>query len=217
MGTKIITSEFIKQKLVYGAGVYEKGKYLASFNKKHTKEYQLWVGMLERCYSGNYHKKKPTYVGCTVSENFKNFQFFAEWCNNQVGFGVDGYELDKDILIKGNKFYSEDTCCFVPRKLNLILQTNPKTRGEYPLGVTYFKRDECYRASLKKYGKSFFIGYYQTPDEAHIAYKIAKNLYVQEVLDLYKNEIDRRVYDSLCTVTLDKLKEVRCGGSKYEF
>ena len=93
---------------VHGVGVLGT-KYSPSINGVQTKEYGLWVRMLQRCYSDACQKKQPTYEGCEVSDNFKSYEYFYEWCNNQVGFSVDGngnqFQLDKDLLIKGNKVY----------------------------------------------------------------------------------------------------------------
>ena len=88
-------------------------KYPSRVNGVHTKEYKLWTGMLERCYSTTLRNKYPTYKDCEASENFKSFEYFYEWCNNQIGFGNEGWQLDKDLLIKGNKIYSENTCVFM--------------------------------------------------------------------------------------------------------
>ena len=133
--------EYITAKsLVNGAGIYEKGRYCSRINGKHTKEYSVWKSMLLRCYSKSYQAKYPTYLGCSVSENFKNFQFFAEWCQSQVGFGLKDYHLDKDILSgSSSKVYSEETCAFIPLRLNLVLQTKPSLNKELPLGVVFVR------------------------------------------------------------------------------
>ena len=56
---------------VCGVGVVGT-KYPSKVNGRNTKEYALWHSMLKRCYSDAYQKKKPTYIGCEVSENFKS-------------------------------------------------------------------------------------------------------------------------------------------------
>lgn len=101
-------------RLVGGVGVYVKGKYSCTSGGVTTKEYAIWQRLIQRAYNYEFHKRSPTYVGCSMSENFKNFQFFAEWCNGQVGFGNKGWHLDKDILLKGNKEYSESFVCSFP-------------------------------------------------------------------------------------------------------
>ena len=87
---------------VHGVGILGV-KYQSKINGVHTKEYELWCRMLQRCYSDTYQKKRPTYIGCGVSDNFKSYEYFYEWCHNQVGFSNKGWQLDKDLLVKGNK------------------------------------------------------------------------------------------------------------------
>lgn len=88
-----MTSSFI--------GIYEKGVYPPYENGRNTKLYKLWANMLKRCYYAKGRLSSPTYEGCTVSEDFKYFQKFAAWCVGQTGFGLSGFQLDKDILCKG--------------------------------------------------------------------------------------------------------------------
>ena len=124
---------------VYGFGVLGT-KYLASINGVQTKEYKLWCCMLVRCYSDSFKKKQPTYEGCEVSENFKSYEYFYEWCNKQIGFGNKDWHLDKDLLIKGNKVYSENTCVFLPKEVNSLLTKREALRGENLIGVSWSKQ-----------------------------------------------------------------------------
>ena len=159
------------------------------------KEYRLWVSMLTRCYCEKYLNKNPSYKDCIVSDSFKDFTVFKKWCNSQVF--TNGYVLDKDILVKGNKLYSEDTCCFVPQEINLLIVNNKASRGEYPIGVTKY-RENKFRARLNKgSGVVKHLGYFLSPEEAFYAYKQAKEDYIKEVANKWRDKIDPRVYEAL--------------------
>lgn len=99
---------------VYGVGYVGGERFTRS---KSSDAYQKWKNMLERCYSELYQKKRPTYIGCTVCDEWHNFQNFAEWYYKNK---TDGYDLDKDIKISGNKTYSPDTCLFVTKRENTV-------------------------------------------------------------------------------------------------
>jgi len=123
------------KKLVQGMGI-NNGKYPATLNGEYIREYMLWKSMLTRCYNTKYQEGKPTYIGCSVSENFKNYSYFHEWCQNQIGFGNVDFQLDKDLLHKGNKEYNENTCVFIPIETNSVLTKRQLDRGLLPIGVT---------------------------------------------------------------------------------
>ena len=163
----------------------------------HTKEYKLWRGVLERCYSKSYHKRRPSYIGCSASEYFKNYTYFAEWCNKQVGFDNEGWHLDKDILVKGNRLYSEDTCCFVPLEVNALFTKNDRLRGDLPIGVTRRAGSKRYRSVFTKNNKMQNCGSFETITEAFLAYKTAKEAYIKEVAERWKDQIDLKVYEAL--------------------
>ena len=112
---------------VCGVGILG-NKYPSKVNGRNTKEYVLWTSMLKRCYSDAYKSKYPTYEGCKVSGKFKSYEYFYEWCNEQVGFDNEGWHLDKDLLIKGNKVYSESACIFIPNEINLLLTKRTTSR-----------------------------------------------------------------------------------------
>lgn len=97
-----------------------------------TKVYRTWCGMIKRCYASNATFRYPTYVDCSVSSEFLNFSYFKKWYFKQAGSGEANYQFDKDLLVKGNKVYSPDTCCFIPAEINSLLTTTNKRRGDTP-------------------------------------------------------------------------------------
>ena len=173
-------------------------KYPSKLNGRNTKEYMLWQNMLERCYSDVYKKKNPTYINCEVSDKFKSYEYFYEWCCNQIGFGVEGFELDKDLLVKGNKVYSENTSIFLPKEINSMLTKRTASRGKHLIGVCWHKRDKVFMTTVSKNkGKQEFLGYFNTEIEAFNAYKIAKESFVKEQANKWKGQIDIRAYNAL--------------------
>ena len=118
-----------------------------------------------------------------MSENFKRYSYFKEWCNKQIGFDQDGWQLDKDILFKGNKLYSEDTCCFVPPEINSLILKADRIRGEYPVSVYHdtSKIHKRFSARVSKNGKHKRFGSYRTPEEAFYVYKREKEKYIKEI------------------------------------
>ena len=187
---------------VFGVGVIGECLTVDSCGNR-LKEYQVWKGMLERCYSDKFQAKKPTYKGCIVSENFVCYPYFKKWCNKQIGFDQVGWHLDKDILSKGNKVYSEDTCCFVPQEINSLLVRSNATRGKYPLGVSYLTRLGMFEASVSLGGRNKRIGRFYNAQEAFYAYKEAKEYYIKEVANKWKDRIDPRVYNALMSWNIE--------------
>lgn len=106
-----------------------------SIGRNMTKEYQIWNNMINRCYNEKELSRNPTYKDCHVSEDWMYLSNFKEWCHQQIGFDQVGWHLDKDILSKDNKVYSEDTCVFVPSEINCAVTNNKSVRGQFPQGV----------------------------------------------------------------------------------
>lgn len=186
--------------LVYGIGV-NSGEYPAKVGGKHTKQYKLWQGMLSRCTEKVWNER-PTYTGTTCSDNFKSYTFFYEWCQQQLGFinkdeNSRCWHLDKDLLTKGNKVYSEDTCVFVPHRINLLLIKRDASRGDWPVGVSWRKKAEKFEASCSTGSKSQHLGFFDTPQEAFLAYKTFKEALIKEVAEDYKDQVDSRLYQAL--------------------
>ena len=164
----------------------------------HCAEYVYWKSMLNRCNSKLYKSRRPTYEVCTISENFKHYEYFYEWCNKQIGFSVDDFQLDKDLLVKGNKIYSEETCLFLPKEVNTLLTRREALRGEYLIGVYWSNTNKAFVARVaKNKGKQEYLGSFKTEIEAFKAYKKAKESFVKEQAEKWKGKIDDRAYNAL--------------------
>lgn len=173
----------------YGIGFIGEGNYST---KQHKSIYNLWQQMLRRCYCENFHLIQSNYKNCTVDERWHNFQVFAKWCENNY---VDEFVLDKDILIKGNKIYSPETCCFVPQEINSLFTKCDKSRGDLPIGIT--KINNKYLARLSKFGKRVNLGKFLTIEQAFNIYKINKEFYIQQMANKWKPKIPDILYQAM--------------------
>ena len=188
---------------VFGVGILGT-KYPSEVNGVQTKEYKLWTSMLVRCYSDSFKKKHPTYEDCEVSNNFKSYEYFYEWCHKQVGFNNKGWQLDKDLLVKGNKVYSENVCIFIPKEINTLLVKREASRGEYLIGVSWHKTKKAFVARVNKNkGKPEWLGLFKTEIEAFNTYKTAKEAFVKEQANKWKSQIDERAYEALMSYTVE--------------
>ena len=120
---------------VHGVGFFGEGPYVSRVNDIATKEYATWRNMVTRCYSKEHQSKMSTYIGCTVDEQWHNFQNFAEWYTSQIGY-KEGWHLDKDLFVKGNRIYSSKTCVLLPQEINATLASEEKKKNTgLPLGI----------------------------------------------------------------------------------
>ena len=168
----------------FGKGYLGEGKYKVWENNRDKKEYIIWYDMLQRCYDPKYQEKYTTYKGCKVEDYLLNFQHMGEWIENNY-YEVDGEQmcLDKDILCKGNKVYSRETCIFVPKRINVLFVKRDKARGDNPIGVSDLPSGN-YRVDCSNgYGKSVYLGTYSTKEEAFRIYKQYKEKVIKEVID----------------------------------
>lgn len=179
-----------------GVGYLGVGEHMSYKNGKCLEKYNVWNRMLSRCYNEDYHTLHPTYKDVIVCEEWHNFQNFAQWYeDNYKPEYMKGWHLDKDILFKGNKIYSSETCCFVPREINSLFISRRKKRGVLPIGVSVEGQKYCAKVNIKP--KHIRIGAFNTPEEAFKAYKVEKEKYIKEMADKWKDLIDPKVYDTL--------------------
>lgn len=182
--------------LVFGIGLNDTN-YKINNNNIIKPSYSLWIHMLRRCYRPD--SKTKSYKDCSVCEDWLTYSHFDKWFSEHSNEYGDNYQIDKDILVKGNKVYSPDTCCFVPQEINLLLINRKSCRGSLPLGVQKQTRSDNFMVRLNRYGKAKYVGTFNTIEEAFAAYKQEKEAYIKEVAQRYfdENKITKRVYDAL--------------------
>lgn len=188
-------------KIICGIGYYGDIHINTHTDKLYDKSYNVWSKIIKRCYDEKQHLLQPTYQDCIVCDEWHNFKNFREWYLSHY-YQVDNNErmcVDKDILFKGNKIYSPQTCCIVPNEINVLFTKTDKKRGQYPIGVYYKKRDCKFIAQCKHGGQKSqkHLGSYNTPEEAFKAYKKYKEQYIKQVADKYKQYLEPRVYQAL--------------------
>lgn len=183
------------RKTVHNTGIVGIGKYSIS---KHHDAYRVWADMLRRCYASYAGKKFPAYTECKVATEWHIFQNFAEWFYANLP-SCENPTLDKDILFKRNKIYSPNTCCIVPKSLNVAFVRNEAYRGSLPIGVsrTHKNKTKIYRAKIKRYGETIELGNFSTAQDAFCAYKKAKETYIKELAEKYKNQLLPTVYQAI--------------------
>ena len=182
----------------YGKGFLGEGKYKTKENGKLTYEFDIWHGMLRRCYDTKFHERRPTYKGCRVEDYLLNFQHMGKWIEDNY-YEIEGETmcLDKDILCKGNKIYSRDTCVFVPQRINSLFTKCDNARGDNPIGVHPTSSGNYQVHCNNGYGKKIPLGTYSTEEEAFRVYKEYKEKVIKEVIDSCKGKIPELFYSRL--------------------
>ena len=131
------------------------------------KVYDSWRGIFTRCYSQSSLEKRPTYIGCTVSEEWHLLSNYKVWHEENY---VEGWQIDKDLLFPRNKIYSAETCLFLPLAINSLFTLRHNDRGELPLGVHYHTANKRYRAGCKNGNGKRLEKEFGNPTDAHFWY-----------------------------------------------
>ena len=183
---------------VYGVGCNDV-QFQIKIDRKNIWQYQLWKSMMGRCFDAKYKQRRPTYEDATCCDEWLSFGNFVEWVNKEVGYSgkPEGTELDKDILVKGNKIYSPEACSFVPTAVNSLLNDNGAGRGEYPVGVCFDKCRSKFKVQMRCFGKMKYLGRYDTIEDAAFTYKTAKEAQIKIVATQYRGVLKPAVFESL--------------------
>ena len=193
----------------YGKGFLGEGKYKTKENGKLTDEFDIWHGMLQRCYDPKFHKEHPSYEGCRVEDYLLNFQNMCKWLDENY-YEVPGeiMHLDKDILCKGNKVYWRNTCIFVPQRIKTLVTKSDSSRSDNPIGVHPTSSGNYQVHCSNGYGKLIPLGTYSTKGEAFQVYKEYKEKVIKKVIDSYEGIIPEPHYSRLKEAMYDYEVEI---------
>lgn len=186
-----------RQKLVCGVGFNSLNLRVSDINYKPLKSYDVWRSMLTRSLDQKFKEDNPSYQDVYMDTSWYDYCEFLNWFNDQ--YKEKEWQLDKDILLKGNQEYSPDKCCMVPRKINSFLIGRKRDRGDYPIGVSFREKYGNYQSG----GGGIYLGVYSTPDEAFSVYKQWKESKVIELANEFKDVIRGDVYNALCNYKIE--------------
>lgn len=189
-----------------------------------TRAGKLWAGISTRL-SKAFQEKNLSYLNKT--NEFSDFQKFAEWCQDQFGYlntteNGRHWHLDKDILNNESKGYSEDNCLFVPEHINTLFSWRKTFEQQYSIGVC---RRRPGKRMTQDYSKPFVTRcfsldilsdktfYFETEYEAHRKWQECK---AQKIRYLIETDISISGHTKLIeglerikVILLDDLKNNR--------
>ena len=189
-------------------GTYTKYYFDGTGKRQSCLEYSIYHKIKMRTSNIKTQEHRPTYKGCLISDNFRDYDYFVNWCRCQKGFNIDGWVLDKDILSGEHKIYSESTCVFIPTLLNSFLTFSKRVNSiSGYAGVSW---QGSYSKNVGKFivscaqldGKNKTLGRTDCPLEGYGLYRKEKIRLAKVLAERYKGVVDNRVYSYL--VNFDK-------------
>lgn len=187
-----------KRKSVAGVGIndatYISQPTIGGGLRVRCPAYNTWIAIINRGHSSTFKRKHPSYSTATVDDAWHSFMSFRSWW---IGNYVDGWQLDKDLLIDGNKSYGPGKCLYVPNWVNTIIEYGESINPDLPIGVCKNKSGRMpYQATVSINGRTKHLGRFNNPLDAHKAYVSAKLNHIDSVADEL-NAIDQRLYHAI--------------------
>lgn len=181
-------------------------KYQSRINYEITREYALWSFILYRCYQD---KRALSYKDVIVCDEWLYYENFYEWLHSQENFDKwisserKSWDIDKDILVKGNKIYSPETCCLVPKRVNELFIKRTDYRGNLPIGVIWSKNK--FIAQCHNNNQQIYLGSYNTDKEAFMAYKECKEAIIKQIAqeEYNKGNITKKCYEAMISYQVE--------------
>ncbi|WP_239700368.1 AP2 domain-containing protein [Mammaliicoccus sp. D-M17] len=143
-----------------------------SHGMSKTLIYSKWKGMKKRCYQKTYqYYNSYGGRGITMCDEWKND--FSAFYNDMGDIPFEGAELDR---IDNDKGYYKENCRWVSHKENTNNRRKYSNKTGYT-GVTYKPRLNKYQAQFYKDKQFYYLGVFDTAEQAYAAYLKAKNEY----------------------------------------
>lgn len=196
--------------LVCGVGINDKSlcgptctQRSSPTGKIYLPDYDMWKGMLLRCFSEKEKLRRPGSKNPTCVESWLHRYEFQQWYfNHKVFKDTEGntLQLDKDILFTNNHIYGPDTSILVPNYVNAVFRCGTCT--EFPW--VYYKshlKSKPYRASVYYHGKHYEAGSYSNALDGHLSAQLMKIYTLELLIKDYEKELwkDERVFDAIET------------------
>ena len=154
--------------------------------------------MIKRFYYENSLKKRPSYIGVTVCDEWLCYANFKEWYDENIyEIKDERIHLDKDILIKGNKVYSPETCIFAPQRINTLFRE--LNNNEFP--TLEERSNGTFAIRVRMNGKSKRISGFETKEKAEECYLKEKRQIIKEIAEEYKDKIPNKLYNRLIEIS----------------
>ena len=149
-----------------------------------TKYYNTWKGLIARC-----NGKDKFYLDCTLDKKWESLSNFKKWFeNNYYEIDSETMDLDKDILVKYNRVYGENTCIFVPHSINCLFSGG--------IDITYTQNDKYMVRGIVD-GKRIGLGTYENYNYARSIAIENKERHINNTLLKYKYKIPEKIYKAL--------------------
>lgn len=186
-----------------GIGIHDSGRFPKTLNGKRHPLSRKWDDMFLRCYSEKKLAARPSYIGCTVAPEFHRYQDFCEWAVDKIGGDKADWQLDKDILVRGNTVYSPDTCCFVPRVINQLFHRDSVKPRALPSGVHHHENKFAAILAVRKGRK--WLGRFDSVEQAFAVYKEEKENFIKLIAEEYRSIISSAVYESMLAYQVEMM------------
>lgn len=194
--TTVRKDQIVKGTVMYPYGKNSLGEYVGEGIWKASTQnhfYRKWKAMILRCKNTQWQEQHPSYLGVDVCDEWMCLQRFCDWVDAQEYAEVEGisWELDKDLLGNG-KLYSPETCCLLPKEVNLFLarinEDFTPRRTESGSWAVY-----CSDGVNKD---NRYVGAYPSYEQAYDIWKAKKNERLFALVDKY-NFLPEHILDAL--------------------